>query len=170
MKASESIPTKKECSPSDCLERTNFKLLSFLTQARVPDQTSMPQCLSLPNRIPTKTVQLRSSPVTTPPLPWPVPMPPRAATEHGRRPLPACYRKITLKIISISTSHYQSPTALLIAACALYVANNAQSVTAGPTWSPFSYVKWELTWWDNHLSVTALGGLIPPGQTSTYGI
>ena len=31
----------------------------------------------------------------------------------------------------------------------------------GPRWSPFSYVNWELIWWDNHLSVTLQGGLIP---------
>ena len=32
---------------------------------------------------------------------------------------------------------------------------------------PFAYVDWQLSWWDNHLSVTMEGGLIPPGQTST---
>ena len=36
--------------------------------------------------------------------------------------------------------------------------------------NPFSYVNWELIWWDNHLSVTMLDGLIPPGQTSADGL
>ena len=37
------------------------------------------------------------------------------------------------------------------------------SVPVGPPWSSFSYVSWELSWWDSHLSVTSLCGLIPSG-------
>ena len=44
-----------------------------------------------------------------------------------------------------------------------------QSVPVGPPWSSFSYFNWELSWWDSHLSVTSLGGLIPPGH-STDGL
>ena len=39
----------------------------------------------------------------------------------------------------------------------------------GTRWSPmvpFFVVNWELIWWNNQLSVTMQGGLIPPGQTS----
>ena len=38
-----------------------------------------------------------------------------------------------------------------------------QSVPVGPPWSSFSYVSWELSLWDSHLSVTLLCGLIPSG-------
>ena len=40
----------------------------------------------------------------------------------------------------------------------------------GPPWSPFSYVIWELIWWDSHLSVTTLGGLIPKLEQMGFNI
>ena len=59
---------------------------------------------------------------------------------------------------------------LLVDTCSLYIENNAWAVPVGPPWSSFSYVNWELSWRDNHLSVTMLGGIILPGQTSTDGL
>ena len=34
-------------------------------------------------------------------------------------------------------------------------------MTIGPPWSSFSYVNWELSWWDNHLSSDLAGRYNP---------
>ena len=75
---------------------------------------------------------------------------------------------------SVSLYHDQSdikaPLVLLVATCSLYIKKLPQSVPVGPPWSSISYVNWELSWWDNHLSVTWLSGLIPSGPVVFDGL
>ena len=56
---------------------------------------------------------------------------------------------------------------LHIATCELYKANNAQKTNHYLVpYGPLFLTLIELIWWNNHVSATMQGGLIPPGQTS----